>query len=61
MEPLQAIQLATLNAAECYGLSEKVHWQLVFKQTLLFWMTLKLFNVAAVWKKGVKVAEQGVC
>ena len=60
MEPLQAIQLATLNAAECYGLSGKGALAAGFQADFIVLDDLETFNVAAVWKKGVKVAEQGV-
>lgn len=59
MEPLQAIQLATLNAAECYGLSQKGALAAGFEADLLLLDHLELFKVAAVFKKGVKVAEHG--
>ncbi|WP_342542229.1 adenine deaminase [Paenisporosarcina sp. FSL H8-0542] len=59
MEPLQAIQLATLNAAECYGLSQKGALAAGFEADFLLLDHLELFKVAAVFKKGVKVAEHG--
>lgn len=59
MEPLQAIQLATLNAAECYGLSQKGALAAGFEADFLLLDHLEPFKVAAVFKKGVKVAEHG--
>jgi adenine deaminase len=60
MEPLQAIQLATLNAAECYGLSGKGALAAGFEADFIILEQLETFDVATVWKKGVKVAEHGV-
>lgn len=60
MEPLQAIQLATINAAECYGLSEKGALASGFEADFILLDDLESFKVAAVWKKGLKVAEHGV-
>ncbi|WP_019412769.1 adenine deaminase [Paenisporosarcina sp. TG20] len=60
MEPLQAIQLATLNAAECYGLSNKGALAAGFQADFIILDNLEFFDVSSVWKDGVKVAEQGV-
>jgi len=59
MEPLQAIQLATLNAAECYGLNQKGALAAGFEADFLLLDHLEQFKVAAVFKQGVKVAENG--
>ncbi|MGB5945503.1 adenine deaminase [Paenisporosarcina sp.] len=60
MEPLQAIQLATINAAECYGLSEKGALVSGFEADFILLDELETFKVAAVWKKGIQIAEHGV-
>ncbi|QBP42209.1 adenine deaminase [Paenisporosarcina antarctica] len=60
MQPLQAIQLATLNAAECYGLSNKGALAAGFQADFIILDHLESFDVSAVWKNGVKVAEHGV-
>jgi len=60
MEPLQAIQLATINAAECYGLSEKGALASGFEADFILLDELETFKVAAVWKKGIQIAEHGV-
>lgn len=60
MEPLQALQLATLNAAECYGLSSKGALAPGFEADFILLNDLETFDVSAVWKRGVKVAENGV-
>ncbi|PIC63642.1 adenine deaminase [Sporosarcina sp. P13] len=57
MEPLQAIQLATLNAAECYGLSSKGALAAGFEADLVVLDDLESFQPVAVWKNGVKVAK----
>jgi len=59
MAPLQAIQLATLNAAECYGLSQKGALAPGFEADFILLDDLDSFAIAAVWKKGKKVAENG--
>jgi len=60
MEPLQAIQLATLNAAECYGLNHKGALASGFEADFIMLGNLESFEVMAVWKKGSKVAETGL-
>jgi len=60
MPPLQAIQLASLNAAECYGLPNKGALAAGFHADFLLLNDLETFSVDAVWKDGVKVAEHGV-
>lgn len=59
MAPLQAIQLATLNAAECYGLSQKGALAPGFEADFILLDELDTLAIAAVWKKGMKVAENG--
>ncbi|WP_075618484.1 adenine deaminase [Paenisporosarcina indica] len=59
MVPLQAIQLATLNAAECYGLSQKGALASGFEADFILLDDLDTFAISAVWKKGMKVAENG--
>lgn len=59
MEPLQAIQLATLNAAECYGLNQKGALAAGFEADFLLLDDLEQFKVASVYKQGVQVAENG--
>ncbi|BDH59962.1 adenine deaminase [Lysinibacillus sp. PLM2] len=59
MEPLQAIQLATLNAAECYQLFDKGAIAEGYDADFLLLDDLETMKVNAVWKKGEKVAENG--
>lgn len=59
MEPLQAIQIATLNAAECYRLRTKGAIAPGFDADFVMLESLQSMRAAAVWKNGVKVAENG--
>ncbi|TSI08359.1 adenine deaminase [Lysinibacillus sp. BW-2-10] len=59
MTPLQAIQLATLNVAECYRLSDKGAIAEGFSADFVLLDDLQQMKIAAVWKAGVKVAENG--
>ena len=57
MEPLQAIQLATLNAAECYQLKNKGALAPGFIADFFTVDSLETFEPKSIWKNGVKVAE----
>lgn len=57
MEPLQAIQLATLNAAECYQLTNKGALAPGYIADFLLVESLDDLKAIAVWKNGVKVAQ----
>ncbi|SDN43451.1 Adenine deaminase [Psychrobacillus sp. OK028] len=57
MEALQAIQLATLNAAECYQLTDKGALAPGFIADFLLVESLEDLKAIAVWKNGVKVAQ----
>ncbi|TSB45620.1 adenine deaminase [Alkalicoccobacillus porphyridii] len=59
MPALQAIQLATLNAAEAFGLKEKGAIAPGCEATFLLISELTSFTVEAVYEKGRLVAEQG--
>lgn len=59
MEPLQAIQLATLNAAECYRLFGKGAITEGYIADFVLIEDLPTMKAKAVWKDGVKVAENG--
>ena len=60
MDPLQAIQLGTLNAAECYGLKGKGALASGFTADFVVVEDLQTMRASIVWKNGVKVAENGV-
>lgn len=59
MDPLQAIQLATLNAAECYQLYDKGAIAEGFVADLVILDDVETMKIASVWKDGVKVSENG--
>lgn len=59
MEPLQAIQIASLNAAECYQLKDKGALVAGFIADFVLLEDLQTMRAAAVWKNGVKVAANG--
>lgn len=59
MTPLQAIQIATLNAAECYRLYDRGAIAEGYVADLVMLEDLQTMEIATVWKNGVKVAEKG--
>ena len=59
MDPLQAIQIASLNAAECYRLHNVGALAAGFQADFVLLDDLETMQIAAVWKRGVKVAENG--
>ncbi|WP_274309817.1 adenine deaminase [Solibacillus daqui] len=60
MDPLQAIQIASLNAAECYRLHNVGALTAGFQADFVLLDDLETMQIAAVWKRGEKVAENGV-
>lgn len=59
MDPITAIQMATINTAECYLLRDIGGIAPGYDADLIIIDELKAFNVLEVYKKGVKVAEDG--
>lgn len=59
MDPLQAIQLATLNAAECYQLYDIGAIAEGYTADLIILDDLDTMRAHSVWKNGKKVAELG--
>lgn len=59
VEPLQAIQMATLNAAECYRLYHQGALAPGYIADFVMLEGLETMKPAAVWKNGRKVAEAG--
>lgn len=59
MDPLQAIQIASLNAAECYQLSQRGAIAPGFRADFSIADSLEALTIEAVWKDGEKVAENG--
>lgn len=59
IDPLDAIIIATLNAAECYGLTEKGAIAPGYAADFILSNDLTVQEIAAVYKNGVLVAENG--
>lgn len=59
MDPLQAIQIGTLNAAECFRLTEKGAIAPGKEATFLLVSDLHSFEVEQVYVKGELVAKAG--
>lgn len=59
MSPLLAIQLATLNAAECYRLHDRGLIAPGYKADFILLDSLDEIKPNAVWKNGEKVVENG--
>ncbi|MEL3959814.1 adenine deaminase [Lysinibacillus endophyticus] len=59
MNPLQAIQLATINAAECYRLDGKGAIAEGYIADFIMLDDLHKMKIAAVWKNGEKVVTDG--
>lgn len=59
MEPLQAIQLATINTAECYRLYDRGVLAPGYKADFVLIESIDSMRAKAVWKNGIKVAENG--
>ncbi|ACA40851.1 adenine deaminase [Lysinibacillus sphaericus] len=59
MTPLQAIQLATVNTAECYRLFDRGVLAPGYKADFVLVDDLSTMQAKAVWKNGHKVAENG--
>ena len=57
IEPIDAIKMATLNAAECYGLKEKGAIAPGYIADLVVIDNLEDFNIVKVFKNGKLVAE----
>lgn len=57
IDPIIAIQMATLNTAECYGLRGKGAIAPGYEADIVILNDLDTVNVAAVYKKGKLVAE----
>lgn len=59
LDPITAIQMATLNPAECYGLSDRGAIAPGRRADLVLVHDLKDFHVHSVWSKGRIVAQDG--
>jgi adenine deaminase len=59
ISPLQAIQMATINAAECYGLHEKGAISPGYKANFLLLDDLNKIKISEVFVDGISVASNG--
>jgi adenine deaminase len=61
IDPLVAIQMATLNAAECFGLYTKGAVAPGYEADLLLLNDLETISIYQVWRKGQLIAQNGTC
>ncbi len=59
VHPVTAVQMATLNSAECYGLKHKGAIAPGYEADMVVLDDLEAFSVRDVYKKGVLVAKDG--
>ncbi|MDV2685687.1 adenine deaminase [Alkalihalophilus lindianensis] len=59
MDPIQALQMASLNAAECFGLKTKGAIAPGYEASFIVLSDLKNITIEAVYVKGEKVVEEG--
>lgn len=59
LDPVTAIRMATLNAAECFGLKDRGAIAPGYRADIVLMDDLKAFNVNRVWIEGKLVAEDG--
>ena len=59
LDPLLAVQIATLNAAECYRLHDRGLLAPGFKADFVLLDAVETMKPVAVWKNGEKVAANG--
>ena len=60
INPVTAIRMATLNAAECFGLKDRGAIAPGYRADIVLMDDLKDFKVNRVWIEGKLVAEEGV-
>lgn len=59
IDPVAAIRMATLNAAECFGLKDRGAIAPGYRADIVLMDDLKDFNVNRVWIEGELVAQEG--
>lgn len=59
MDAVQAVQIASLNAAECYGFTDKGAISPGYRADFILLDDLDRFEIDAVWKDGEMVARKG--
>lgn len=60
MDPILAVQIATLNAAECFGLKNKGAIAPGYEADLVFISDLRNVKIEKVMKSGILAAENGI-
>jgi adenine deaminase len=61
LDPMTAVRMATLNAAECYGLKDRGGFAPGMRADITVVDSLKSFNVSRVYMQGTLYAENGRC
>jgi adenine deaminase len=59
VKPLQAIQMASLNAAECFGIKDKGAIAPGYEASFVFIRDLEKLEIESVYTKGKQVAQNG--
>lgn len=59
MDPIKAIKMATINAAQCYGLQQKGAIAPGYDADILFLKDLEADHITEVYKSGELVAKEG--
>ena len=59
MDPMTAVRMATLNAAECYGLKDRGSFAPGSRADIVMVNNLRDFKVSRVFSKGILSAENG--
>ncbi|QHT61600.1 adenine deaminase [Paenibacillus lycopersici] len=60
LDPITAIQMITINAAECFGLRDRGAIAPGYKADMLLLDDLGSIAIHAVYKAGVRIVEQGI-
>jgi len=61
IDPMQALRMATLNAAECFRLSDRGGLAPGLRADLVLVEDLKQFRVSRVYTRGELTADKGLC
>jgi adenine deaminase len=59
LSPITAIQMASINAAECFGLNDKGAIAPGYKADLVIFDNLEKINISHVYKDGILMVENG--
>jgi adenine deaminase len=60
ISPITAVQMATINAAECFGIEDKGAIAPGYKADIVLLDDLNTINISAVYKDGKRFVENGV-